>query len=212
MKKILLASNGNFVLNGDYEIADKPKNKIKWAHIITASKGCENKDYISRHTKEMDKLGWNYEEIDIEGKTKNELKEILNDKDAIYVEGGNTFYLLRAIRESGFNEVVKEFIDKGIPYVGTSAGSYVACPTIEMATWKHQDKYDRCGVTDFTGMNLVPFLVTAHYDPEFEQRIREGMSKTHLITRILQDDQAIMCSDDSCVFLGGTETKLAGSY
>ena len=57
-------------------------------------------------------------------------------------------------------------------------------------------------------MNLVPFLVTAHFASEYEQKIREGISKTKLTTRILQDDQAILVTDDSYEFLGGVETKL----
>ncbi len=122
--------------------------------------------------------------------------------------GGNTFYLLKAIRESGFDEVIKDLVDKGVPYVGTSAGSYVACPTIERATWKHQDKYDRCGITDFTGMNLVPFLVTAHYVSEFEPKIRKGISETKYPTKILMDGQAILVQDNNYQFLGGEETKL----
>ena len=208
MKKLLLASNGNFVFDGDYKITEKPRNELKWAYVTTAQKGCKSRDYIVRHKSRMDELGWNYEEIDIEGKTKKELAELLNDKDIVYVEGGNTFYLLRAIRESGFGEVVKDLINKGIPYIGTSAGSYVACPTIEMATWKHQDKYDRCGITDFTGMSLVPFLVTAHYAPEYELKIREGISKTKYPTRILQDGQAVLVQDKEYQFLGGKEIEL----
>lgn len=208
MKTLLLASNGDFVFEGNYKISEKPLNKLKWAHITTAQKGTQNKEYILRHQRRMDDLEWDYEEIDIEGKTQTELKNLLKDKDIVYVEGGSSFYLLKAIRESGFDKIVKELIDKGIPYVGTSAGSYVACPTIEMATWKHQDKYDHCGITDFSAMNIVPFLVTAHYNPEYKEKIKEGMAKSKYSTRILKDGQAILVKDDTYEFLGGEETKL----
>src|SRR3989344_1822348 len=49
---------------------------------------------------QMKELGFNVEEIDIEGKNKNLLMKLFENKDIIFVEGGNTFYLLKAIRQS----------------------------------------------------------------------------------------------------------------
>lgn len=92
--------------------------------------------------------------------------------------------------------------------MGASAGSYVACPTIEMALWKHQDKYDHCGLTDLTGMNLVPFLMSVHYVPEFHDLLKEKTSNSNYLTRILTDEQAILVKDDEVKLLGGEEIKL----
>jgi len=57
--------------------------------------------------------GFQVEDIDLENKKESELKEILKDKDIIYVQGGNTFYLLKYIKESGFDKLVKQLIQKG---------------------------------------------------------------------------------------------------
>ena len=204
MRRLLLSSDHNFVAEKGVKLLFDDISKIKLAYITTASKGSDNKTYIKRHKDAMDKIGINYEEIDIDGKSEDELREMLKDKNAVYVEGGNTFYLLKAVRESGFDKVIKELMENGVPYIGSSAGSYIVCPTIEMATWKPKQK-DRFGVEDFTALNLVPFLVTAHYVPEMEEVLREKISSAKYPTRILQDGQGILVEGDSYKFMGDNE-------
>ncbi len=179
-------------------------SKINLAYITTAGKGSTDKTYLEIHKEMMKKEGIDFEELDIEGKTEDELRELLKDKNAVYVEGGNTFYLLKAVRESGFDKVIKELIEKGVPYIGSSAGSYIACPTIEMAIWKPKQK-DRFGVTDFTAMNLVPFLVVAHYEPEFGAVLKEKISQTKYETKVLKDGQAILVEGDNYKLVGDDE-------
>jgi len=209
MKTILLTSSATFTTDKKLEFLPKPLSEMKMAWVITASKGVDDTSYIQRHKQRMDELGFDYEEIDIEGKNEKELREILSDKEVVFVEGGNTFYLLKCVRESGFDKVIKELIEKGVIYIGASAGSYIACPTIEMATWRHQDEYDRCGVTNFTGLNLVSFLVIAHYTEEYKEIVKEGISKTKYLVRILTDDQALLVRDDGVELVGkGPEIKL----
>lgn len=199
-QNILLASNGDFAIEGIKLFFDDFKN-VKLAYIITASKGTSDLEYLKWHKDKMDKLCIDYEEIDIEGKKESELSEIFKDKNVIFVEGGNTFYLLKAVRESGFNKVVNELLKKGVAYIGASAGAYIACPTIEMATWKPKQK-DRFGVTEFTALNLVPFLVTAHYTQEMESVLREKISEAGYSTRVLKDGQGILVIGDEYKFIG----------
>lgn len=208
MKKLLLSSNGGFVFEKGFGLLFDDISKIKLAYVTTASKGVDDLNYLKWHKEEMDKLGIDYEEIDIEGKNEDGLREILKDKNAVYVEGGNTFYLLKAVRESGFDKVVSELIEKGVAYIGSSAGSYIACPTIEMSTWKPKQK-DTFGVTDLRALNFVSFLLMAHYVPEMKNYLKEKISNAKYPTRILRDGQAILVEDDKVSFVGeGEEVKL----
>lgn len=205
MRTILLASSGEFVTEGDLSFLSKPIAKMKMAYVITASKGVADFSYMERHKKRMKELGYDFEEIDIDGKNEKELRGVLANKDVIYVEGGNTFYLLKSVRESGFNEVIKDLIESGVVYIGSSAGAYIVCPTIEMATWKHQDKYDNYGVTDFTALNLVPFMITAHYSPENRGLLKEKVQISKYPVRVLTDEQAILIQDGKIKLIGGGE-------
>jgi len=203
MKKLLLSSNGSFVIEKGLKLLFEDISKIKLAYITTAGNGSSDKTYLEVHKGLLKKEGYNFDELDIEGKNESELRESLKNKDAVYVEGGNTFYLLKAVRESGFDKVIKELIEKGVPYIGSSAGSYITCPTIEMSTWKKPgEEKERFGVIDLTGMNLVPFLVKAHYVPEQAELLKEKISQSQYQTKILRDGQAILVDGDDYKLVG----------
>ncbi len=190
------------------KILPKPANQIKLAHIITASKVEDDLSYLNRERQELINAGFHVEEIDIEGKSEPQLKKLLEDKDIIYVQGGNTFYLLKYVKESGFDKVIKDLVDKGIIYIGVSAGSYIACPTIEMANWKHPEDKNIVGLTDLTGLNLVPFLLSVHYKPEYEEILKKEISATKYVVKILTDEQAILVRNGKIILVGkGKEIK-----
>ena len=69
-------------------------------------------------------MGFNVEEIDIEGKTEAEVMKLLELKDIIFVEGGNTFYLLKAMRECNFEKVIRKLLKEGKVYIGVVCRKY----------------------------------------------------------------------------------------
>lgn len=204
MKRLLLLSSNRF-FEKNPQIFEKPFKDMKIAFIINASKSVPNTDYLERHRKFFKENNYNIQEVDLDGMNEEGVRDLLKGFEAVMVEGGNSFYLLKSIRESGFDKVVKELLPKGLIYMGASAGSYVACPSIEVAVWKHQDKYSHHGITDFAGMNLVPFLMTVHYKPEYKELLKEKISKARYPVKILDDDQAILVEDDKIHLLGNSE-------
>lgn len=212
MKTIILSSSGFRTprLQKDLlSLLPKPPSQTKIAHVLTASKVSPDRSFVDRERKVLNNLGFYVEEVDIEGKSPEELTVILGGKDIVYVQGGNTFYLLKHVRESGFDVVVKDLIEKGVIYLSVSAGSYIACPTIEMATWKSSDD-DHYGVTDLTAMNLVPFLVCVHYNREkYREGIADGIKTSRYPVKILTDEQALLVRDREVKLIGsGEEVKL----
>jgi len=204
MRTILLTSAGMNVKEEILKILPKPANQTKVAHITTASKVEGDLSYLEKENRIMGEIGLDVENIDIEGKTEDELRMLLKNKDVIYIQGGNSFYLLKHVRASGFDKVAKELIGKGVIYVGVSAGSYIACPTIEMATWKPQDK-NIVGLTDLTALNLVPFLISVHYRPKYKGILKEAVAKAKYPVRILTDDQALLIRNGEVKLVGKRE-------
>ena len=78
--------------------------------------------------------------------------------DAFAVGGGNTFKLLRGLYEAGVVELLRERAGLGVPYVGWSAGSNVACPTIRTT-----NDMPIVEPPTFDALNLVPFQINPHY-------------------------------------------------
>ena len=209
MRTLLLASNGEGVYKYGDRVFTKPLSKMKLAYITTASKDVPDKSYLEIHKKRMKKLGFDFEEIDIEGKNEKELRKLLKGKEAVHVEGGNTYYLLKCARESGFKKVIEDLIEKGLIYIGTSAGSYLVTPGIEMSNWKtEKEKKNEHGLADFTGLNFIPFLLFAHYRPMHREMLKEKIKKLKYPLRILKDGQAILVRGCKVEFLGGEEVKI----
>jgi dipeptidase E len=78
--------------------------------------------------------------------------------DAVAVGGGNTFHLLRELYEAGAIEAIRERVERGAPYVGWSAGSNVACPTIRTT-----NDMPVVEPPTFSALGLVPFQINPHY-------------------------------------------------
>jgi dipeptidase E len=77
---------------------------------------------------------------------------------AVFVGGGNTYALLRRLRQAGLLGPLRERVLAGLPYIGTSAGSNVAGPNI-LTT----NDWNVVGLTTFEALGLVPFNVNPHY-------------------------------------------------
>jgi len=77
---------------------------------------------------------------------------------AIIVGGGNTWQLLKMIRDNQLIDVIQKKVRSGTPYVGWSAGSNVACPTIRTTNDMPVVEPD-----SFNAFNLVPFQINPHY-------------------------------------------------
>jgi dipeptidase E len=77
---------------------------------------------------------------------------------SIVVGGGNTFHLLKEVRRNGLLEPIRQRVQNGLPYIGWSAGSNLACPTI-MTT----NDMPICDPKGFDAFNLIPFQINPHY-------------------------------------------------
>lgn len=78
--------------------------------------------------------------------------------EAIFVGGGNTYALLKRLREANLLPAIRERVRGGLAYLGSSAGSNLAGPTI-LTT----NDWNVVGLSAFDALGLVPFNVNPHY-------------------------------------------------
>lgn len=84
--------------------------------------------------------------------------QMVKNADAVAVGGGNTFHLVGKMHETGIMNTIKEQAENGMPYMGWSAGSNVACPTL--MTTNDMPIYQP---PSFNCMGLIPFQINPHY-------------------------------------------------
>jgi len=214
-RKLLLTSKGlPEELSGAflYFLGKSPK-KCSVSFITTAAYADgENPEWLDYYVKQLRGYGIeNIEELDLKNKTQKELSSALNDKDIIFVNGGNTFYLLYWIRKSGFGRMIYNLLDEGKVYIGVSAGSYVACPTIEAATWKHSDR-NKIGLKDLTGLNLVPFLVSTHFEEQYRSVIEKASRSVKYPIVALNDTQAVLVEDSRYKVVGAGRKEFFNGF
>ena len=82
----------------------------------------------------------------------------VDNAEAIAVGGGNTWQLVDRLHRNGLIDPIREKVLSGTPYMGWSAGSNVACPTI-MTT----NDMPIVEPPSFRAFNLVPFQINPHY-------------------------------------------------
>ena len=188
---IFLTSQASRVMARVAVMLPRPARELKLAFIPTAGDPYgDDKPWMDADRSMLVGLGFKVEDFDLKNKTEDETRKTLSKFDVIFVAGGNTFYLLQEARKSGFLKVAKELVEKGTAYIGSSAGSYLACPTIEAADWKHADR-NIVDITDWSALSLVDFILVAHYEDKWKEAVEEGKKTTKYEVITLADNEFI---------------------
>jgi len=199
MKKLFLSSAAIFTLDLIRPILPVSAKKLRVAFIPTAADLYTEKQWMYDDRNKLIEMGFDVFDVDIKNKTEEKLLKELKNIDILFVSGGNTYFLLEKILQSGFDRVIKKLINQGVIYIGSSAGSVLACPTIEFI--EDLDDRSEANLSTFTGLGLVDFLILPHYgDPKYDVRLNKIINKWKnkgykIIT--LTNDQAIIVEGDS---------------
>lgn len=191
------------------ELLGKDPEKSRLAFIPTAADPETDKWFVEKDKEILNKLGFIIEETDLKNETQDSLGKKFDSIDAVFVEGGDTFYLLDQVRKSGFDKAIKKFLERGGLYIGVSAGSIIAGPTIEPASWGSADK-NIVGLDNLFAMNIVPFAIMPHIDDVNIGSARSAMEKFKHPLALLTDDQSIIIDGKRMEIVGIGEKIVFG--
>lgn len=208
--KLLLTSNGitNELKDVFKSLLTKDPSEISVAFIITAALGePDDPSWVEEYRDQLKNFGiTHFEDLDLKGKTKEELENILKDKDLIFVNGGNTYYLLKYVRESGFDSLLPELLNQGKLYIGVSAGSMIIGSNIESAKWNYGiPDVNNVELSDTTGLQIVPFAICPHVKPEEVSIIESHAKEVSYPIWTLNDNQAVSVEDNTFKIVGTGE-------
>jgi|SRR3989338_1494927 len=148
------------------------RGKKKIAFIPNAKDKHKDKYSLEKYKAFFQNKGFVVKDVDLNAFKKDELYKELQKHDIIFVAGGNCFVLLEKIRKSGFDKIINKLLDKGVIYIGQSAGACVMGKSIEPI--KLMDNPEISGISDYDGLGFVDFVFIPHYkNPKYQKTITE---------------------------------------
>jgi len=136
-------------------------------------------------------------EDDLRKKTENDFKEF----GGIYIGGGNTFKLLKELKEFGTFNIIKKFANGNVPIYGGSAGAGILARTVIPAL--SADLND-VGLADFSALNLLnDYDIWCHYKGTMDEEIYRYIKKYNLKKIIAIPENAGLCVTESLIEVVG---------
>lgn len=201
MKNILLTSTGlehKVVADKFLSIIPKDANELKILFIPTASRTEEEMFFVRKSLNELLQVGINNNNVTWFDPDDVSTHLDSTEIDCVYVCGGNTFYLLKKLRESGYLAKIQKWVNEGMLYIGASAGSVIATPDINYILC--MDTND-CSLSDTSGFSFVTASVIPHYTDEFLE-IADLLRKNGGEVLTISDSQAISVQGEEIVRVG----------
>jgi dipeptidase E len=131
--------------------------------------------FYSEQKRELEKLSFIPSELDLRsyfGEV-NSLREILNDTHILWINGGNSFILRRAMRASGFDTVIHEYLENdSILYAGFSAAAVITAFSMRGLEFVDNpnvlpEKYPSHVIWD--GLSILNYSIVVHYDSDHSE-------------------------------------------
>lgn len=134
---------------------------------------------------------------------------LLKRFDAIYIDGGNTFRLMKQVRKSHFYELVRKFLHHGGVINGDSAGAIILGSHLETAHFGDFGDENVSGLVSYQGLNLIgDFAVHCHYEAQEREQIADFVREYGLPVLALHENTGVAVNKTRLQVVGETPASL----
>jgi len=211
-KRILLISNSTLFGSGYLDhAADEIQDFLATAKTVLFIPYAlhDRDDYAATAAARFQRMGYELTSLH----TSPNPAQAVKTTDALFVGGGNTFRLLKALYDFDLLGPIRQRVDEGMPYIGSSAGSNVAGPTI-----KTTNDMPILEPPSFAALGLVSFQINPHYlDPDPNSRHMGETRETRLLQFLEENDTPILglregamalCENGRTILKGSTGARI----
>lgn len=172
----------------------------KIAYIPTASNGNNSWDEWKNGGgwNVVNSLGAEITPILLEDHQNVNFPKSLENKDIIWMAGGACGYLMYWIKRTRLDLYLQKLLEKDILYVGSSAGSMITAPTLQIADW-YIGEQER-GASFLPGLGLTNFDFYPHYEDELFEEIKTKYKGDKMY--LVKNGEAIIVEDSKISVLG----------
>ncbi len=209
-KNLLLISNSTLYSRGYLDhVADEIRNTLASAHhVLFFPYALHDMDsYAAKARERFQSLG--YQLTSIHQAPPAERPAAVERAESFFIGGGNTFRLLNALYRDDVLAPLRSRVAQGIPYIGSSAGSNVAGPTIK--TTKDMPILQP---PSFDALGIFPFQISPHFvDPDPNSR-HMGETQEERILQFLEENTTpvVGLREGSFIRQIGNVAKLKGPH
>jgi dipeptidase E len=210
--KVLLISNSTLFGSGYLDHAESEIRSFLHdvRNVLFIPYALYDRDaYASMAQKRFEKMGYTLTSIH----TADKPRQAVNNAESIFVGGGNTFRLLKTLYDNGALNAIRERVENGIPYIGSSAGANVAGPTIK--TTKDMPIVQP---PSFDALGIVPFQISPHFqDPDpnsthmgetQEERINQFHEENAIPVAGLREGAMVFADNGSYILRGSSGARI----
>ena len=134
------------------------------------------------------------------------LDKNLDDYAAIFIGGGNTYKLLKRLKDSGVFDRIKKYIDNGGIVYGCSAGAIIFGKNIDSCLYMDPNDVE---LSDTKGFNSIfDFSFTAHYTNKNEEKTKKA---TDYLLQYSEKEPVIALPEEDSLYVNGNKIKIIGT-
>lgn len=194
-------------------VALAPKGRVAIIMNALDDHPAEREKWRAAQSNKLAALGFSVTEVDLRKffDASAHLRDVLEDIDLVWINGGNAFILRRAMKMSGFDILIKKALAKDqIAYAGFSAAAVIVSDSLRGLEAVDDPTDVPSGYPSeivWEGLGLLPFALVVHFksahsESALVEREVEFYEREGIPYRTLRDGEALI--------INGTEEKIVG--